>query len=207
MTAANTDEIHLPDAIDSLYRAVGALIDPAKEFINGQMLAGPSPYEHLLAEIPAKSGGEGFIAGVARSLPPAWCDALDLKVQIDTRVKEIQPAGDSTPDRLRALASRRWRPQDCRQVRDHATEIESWQVSIQSLLEPEHVKSITASCPSCGTRWVYRNIAGETVRQAALQLVINAGCTCQNCRATWTPDRYLWLCKLLQIDLPAGVLE
>jgi hypothetical protein len=200
------DETALPAAVDELYRAVGGLIDPVKELVNGSVMAGPSPYEHLVNEIPAKSCADGFTAGVARSLPNVWCDALDLRIGIDSRSRKMQPAGDSTPHRLRLLASRRWRPQDTRLICDYATEIESWQVSIRALLEPEHVKHITAPCPNCGTRWVYRQHAGETVRKAALQVVAATGCTCQNCKSTWTPDRYLFLCRLLQIDLPNGVL-
>jgi len=202
-----TDERTLPDAVDRLHAAVSGLIDPTKEMHAGQVLAGPSPYEHLLAEVPASMSGDGLMGGVARSRPNVWCDALDLKLEIDSRTKSMQPKGDSTPGRLRLLASRRWRPQDCRLVADQADEIGSWAISIRGLLEPEHVKQITAPCPSCGTRYVYRKHAGETVRQAALQMVAATGCTCQNCKATWTPDRYLWLCRLIGLDLPAGILE
>jgi hypothetical protein len=35
----------------------------------------------------------------------------------------------------------------------------------------------------------------------------NIGCTCQHCGAHWTPDRSLFLCRLLGFELPAGVLE
>jgi hypothetical protein len=45
------------------------------------------------------------------------------------------------------------------------------------------------------------------VRQAALQIVAATGCRCLNCDATWTPDRYLLLIKVLGFDKPAGVLD
>jgi hypothetical protein len=203
------EEAGLPGAVDQLYAAVAALIDPVKELVNGTVLAAPSPYDALVSEIPAKSGGDAFSRGVGRSLPTIWCDAVDLRTNIDTRAKAMHPQGGSTPDRLRALAAKRWRPQDTAQVRDHATEIESWRISIRALLEPEHVKQIAAPCPSCDTRYVYKTKAGEQVRQAALQLVADQGCTCQNpkCRATWLPAQYLFLCKLLGFDVPAGVLD
>lgn len=69
------------------------------------------------------------------------------------------------------------------------------------------MKEISAPCPACGVSHVYRTKAGERVRQAALQIVAATGCRCLNCDATWTPDRYLLLIKVLGFDKPAGVLD
>jgi hypothetical protein len=202
-----TDEASLPQAVDELYRAVAALVDPRKQFLNGRVLAGPSCYESLLAAIPAKSSGDTFSRGVGRSLPTVWCDAVDLRADIDGRVKDWRPQGDSTPQRLRGLASSRWRPQDAAQVRRYAAETLAWVSAIWNLIDPPSVKDVGAACPSCGRRWFYRNRDGEEIRQPALQLVTATGCSCQACGAHWPPDRYLWLCKLLGFDVPAGVLE
>jgi hypothetical protein len=202
-----TDEASLPQAVDELYRAVAALVDHRKQFINGRVLAGPSMYESLLGEVPAKSSGDTFTRGVGRSIPCVFVDAVDLRAGIDGRVKSWQPRGDSTPARLRALASRRWRPQDAALVRRYATETQAWVSAIGNLIDPPHVKDVGAPCPACGRRWFYRSRDGEDIRQPALQLVIETGCTCQACGAHYTPDRYLWLCKLLGFEVPAGVLE
>ena len=62
-------------------------------------------------------------------------------------------------------------------------------------------------CPACNATAVYRrNSAGENVRVPALQIIAEQGCTCLVCHASWTPDRYLLLCRVLGFDLPRGVL-
>lgn len=202
---AVTEETQLPDAVDELHSAVAGLIDQAKELVNGRILAGPSQYEILLSEIPATRGEQGS-RGVATSVAPAWADAIDLQATIDRRVKSWIPEGDSTPARLRVLASRRWRPQDVRAVRDIAAEVSSWTVSIKALVEPAHVKTVAAPCPNCNQRWYYRNHSGEQVRNPALQIVAEVGCSCQCCRAFWPPTQYLFLVRLLGFEMPAGVV-
>jgi hypothetical protein len=205
VTVAPSDEKSLPAAIDNLYSAIGALIDPRKELISGTLMAAPSLYESLVNEIPASTGEfSGKFHGASR--PPVWVDALDLRIQIDSRIKEWQPKGDSTPARLRALASQRWRPQDGATIRDYANDLRGWALTIKSYLDPEHIKGVSAACPTCGTRWVYRQHAGESVRQPALQLIVRQGCTCLACDSFWEPSRYLFLCRLLGFELPPGVL-
>lgn len=204
---AATEENELPAAIDQLYRAVGDLVDPVKEMVQGRVLVAPSAYEQLVREIPATRSGDSFSRGVGRSLPPVYCDAVDLQVEIDSRTAELHPEGQDTPQRLRGLAGKRWRPQDTRKVRDAAEEIAAWRVSIRALTDPERVKTISAPCPACGRRWHYRQNAGETVRVPTLQLVIETGCRCLACGVFYPPDRYLWLVKLMGFDTPAGVVD
>ena len=205
MTVAQSDEKSLPAAIDNLYAAIGGLIDPRKELINGTVMGAPSLYASLVDQIPASSGEySGRVHGASR--PPVWCDALDLRIQIDAQVKQWQPKGDSTPTRLRALASQKFRPQDTATLRDYSNNIRTWTHTIKGYLDPERVKGVSAACPACGTRWVYRQHAGESVRQPALQLIVRQGCTCLACDTFWEPSRYLFLCRLLGFDLPPGVL-
>lgn len=204
MPAAPNDEAQLPAAVDELYRAVGTLVDPAKQLHDNVMRQAPSLYEALIGEMPAKSIGDGG-RFIGRSMPPLWSDALDAKIEIDRRTKQMHPEGHSTPHRLRALAARKWAPPEARMVRDYANEISSWCVTIRGLLEPAHIKQVGAPCPACGTRYVYRMHAGERVRQSALALVVEEGCTCQACKAHWPPERFLFLVRLLGLELPAGV--
>ena len=51
-----------------------------------------------------------------------------------------------------------------------------------------------------------RDSGGERVRQAALQIT-TAGCQCMACRHVWTPDKFVFLARVLAFDLPDGVLE
>jgi hypothetical protein len=200
---------HLPGSLDRLHTAVAALVDERKELVQGVVRVAPSRYDELVSEVPAATGGYGVLAlRQAKSVAPVWLDGLDLLNVIDTAVAVWHPAGDSTPTRLRALCVQRWRPMDCHGIDAMTQIVGQWTVQIDVLLNPQHVKRISAPCPACGSTHVYRrDSAGEIVRQAALQIVAEQGCTCQSCHATWTPDLYIHLCRVLGFDVPAGVLE
>src|SRR5271156_1604528 len=87
---------------------------------------------------------------------------------------------------VRALAARPWRPQDTRSVEQIAGNVESWSVSVKPLLHPTSFKQLSAPCPACGAKSAFRrDSAGELVREPALQIVTEIGCTCLVCRHTW----------------------
>jgi hypothetical protein len=198
----------LPAAIDRLYAAVARFADPAKELTQDALRVAPSLYEQLCEQIPAVARGDGRLRGAGRSVSPVWTDALDLRIEIDDAAQAWLPAGESTPRRLRALAARRWRPQDTKAVEQIAAAVESWAAGIAALLSPQRVKHVSAPCPACGASTVYRRDgAGELVRQPALQIVAEHGCTCQACAYTWAPSHYVHLARVLGYDMPAGVLE
>lgn len=169
-------------------------------------LSGPSLYEMLSTGLTAR---QGETRTPAQSLPPLWIDATQLLGEIDTQVRQWRPRPKATtPQRLEALTGHGWRPQDTEAVSNMARRVAGWCDSIVNLFDPEHRKYIQAPCPSCGKSIVHkRDTAGEIVRQPALVLVTEVGCTCQHCDAHWSPDRYLFLCRLLGFELPAGVLE
>jgi len=197
---------NLPAALDRLYIAVAALIDPVKEMHDGVIVSAPSLYEQLSGELPAtRSDGVGQLA--RRSLPPVWTDGLNLKVEIDDTTRCWGSDAATAPARLRALAARAWRPQDAAAVEQIAGHVESWTVSVKSLLSPASVKHISVPCPACGATSVSRrDSAGEPVRAPALQIVTELGCTCQACRYVWSPAYYLHLAKVLGLAAPAGVI-
>lgn len=203
---------HLPLAfltgLDRLNAAVSALLDPRKQMIDNVVYAAAGLYDQLAGEVPATVRRDYTMAmKAAGSMPPVWVDALDLRVEIDNAVECWHPTGTTTPARLRALAARRWRPEESRQVDQLTRNVESWCVEIRSLLDPDRVRRISAPCPACGASHVYRqNSAGEDVRQPALQLVGNQGCTCLACRHTWLPQHYLLLSRVLGFDAPEGVV-
>ena len=84
--------------------------------------------------------------------------------------------------------------------------LEAWVAQIRELLDPPARWSLPNPCPACGVRTVYRIKDGEHLRMAALQVGAE-GCECQSCRTVWTPDRFVWLARLLGYEMPAGVLE
>ncbi len=175
-----------------------------------------SLYEQL-----RKSVGGQNVSDKGDSRPgrlPIWVDAVDLLTQIEATVKfwsrpnpltDLPPTGKYvTVARLEILDESNWRPQDAARVDRWAAQVREWVGRIKHMLDPESVKHISAPCPACGQATIYkRDASGEVVRQPALQLVTNHGCTCMACKTFWEPTKYLFLCKLLGFDLPEGVLE
>lgn len=200
-----TNEKTLPQSKKHLTDAIHKLTAPQHRIINNTLRTAPSRY-HQLAQ--ALAGTQGQAHAPAKSMPPLWIDATQLLTDIDTQTHHWVVMPGTTPWRLNTLADKGWRPQDVDHVNTITAAVQRWCDSIDALLDPEHVKHITAACPSCGKKTMYRkDSAGETVRQPALRIVTNTGCECQACGAFWAPDRYLFLCRLLGFDMPTGVLE
>jgi len=201
----------------SLDRAIRALIAPRPGVYADQTRYAPSLYHQLSTELAGAQGDNKTSA--KKSLPPAHIDAVQLKFDIDRQTAAWVPKPGDTPHRLEILSVQLWRPQDTKQVYDMSRMLRGWCDRIVHLLDPTAVMSLSTlcpkcglkhavACPSCGRTHVYgRDPAGEVVRQPALQLVANVGCTCRHCEAHWSPDRYLFLSKLLGFELPDGVLE
>lgn len=196
----------LAPALDRLYATTAKLIDPVKQWAGDRMLVAPSLYQQLVDDVPARTGDWIPSSGYSTPAPPVFVDALDLQREIDDTVKRWCRHGDTTPERLRRIAAGRWRPQDVQHLEHVSAELDRWTHAISALLDPEPVKSVSAACPACGARYVYKQHAGEQVRQPALQLIAETGCTCQACRAYWSPQHYLLLAKVLGIDAPTGVI-
>lgn len=176
-----------------------------------------SLYIQLYDAVP---GEQGTGHGTARSLPALWLDAAKTLSEIDAATRKWVPWYEHcrqcqhcaqkppTVARLEILRDRRWRPQDCAEIRSKTADLERWVIDIETLLTPQHVKHVAAACPACGHKTAQRrDSAGELVRVPALQIVTDTGCTCIVCKATWGPQLYLHLCRVLGFPLPAGVLE
>jgi predicted RNA-binding Zn-ribbon protein involved in translation (DUF1610 family) len=199
-----TDEKTLPQARRTLTDAVHRLTAPQHRHIAGKPRTAPSLYYQLCAEI---AGTQGENHAPPKSMPPLWIDAAQLIADIDRQARRWEPGPDGTVSRLRVLADKTWRPQDTDLVFSMSITVTKWCNSIDALLDPVSVKDVAAACPACGAKHIYRTKDGERVRQAALQIVTETGCTCQACDAHWGPERLLFLCKLLGFELPAGVME
>ena len=172
VTVTTTDG-YLPAALDRLYAAVAGLIDPLKEVHDGAVMAAPSLYQQLLGAIPTTMGHATVQTG-RRSMPPVWTDALDSRVEIDDKTREWQPslpgrhhARQIAPGGRQAVATTR----HTSDVEKIAGNVESWAVSVKSLLSPAAVKQLSAPCPACGATTAFRrDSAGERVRVPALQI-------------------------------------
>ena len=187
-----------------LARAVQHMTAPRPAVYHDVTLFAPSLYDQITSDL---AGTQGDTRTPAKSLPPLWVDACQLIHDIDTQTRLWCSKPGNTPQRLQMLSFQTWRPQDTELVTMMARTVDDWCKKIVNLLDPQAQKSIDAPCPSCGRKTVYRkDSAGETVRQPALKLVTNVGCTCQHCDAHWPPDKYLFLQKLLGLDPTEGVL-
>lgn len=208
-TARKRPDGNLPAALQDFDDALTTLTHTQSQYVNHKLVHAPSLYMQLQDSVRGDQGTHN--SGVPRSMPPFWCDALDLLNEIDTAATAWQPQPNGVPptiSRLNLLRARSWRPQDTHAITQIVDALTNWTERIEALLDPEHIKHISAACPACGTKTIYRNDStGERVRQPALQLVTNLGCTCNACGATWSPQLYMHLCRLLDFALPAGVLE
>ena len=154
-------------------------------------MAAPSLYQQLLGAIPTTMGHATVQTASADQCHPSGPMHSTCAIEIDDKTREWQPdnRGATTPARLRAVAAKPWRPQDTDGVQQIAGNVESWAVSVQSLLAPAAVKHVSAPCPACGATTAYRrDSAGERVRVPALQIITQLGCTCLVCRHTWGPE-------------------
>lgn len=206
---------NLPKARERLTRAVEALIDSRGQLVNGKWAEIPSLYLQLYDSVPGEQGN-GHTP--ARSMPPLWLDAVKLLSEIDGATRKWQPTYTKpllrihhlfppTICRLRELLQRSYRPQDTHLMDDYSNQLEGWVIDIETLLTPQHVKHVTAPCPSCNHKTALRrDSAGELVRVPVLQIVAEQGCTCLVCKAHWPPPLYMLLCKVLGFPVPEGVV-
>lgn len=197
---------NLPPVLDALHAAVSRLVDDRKEQVQDRILVRPSLYADLVDAVTPRAASEDSRCGAASTKMPVWAEPMELLWDIDREAKRWWREGTDTPDRLRSLLTARYRPQDSGRLNQIAVRVEEFCVSIALLLEPPVVKEVCASCPECGSRYVYKFSGGEKVRTAAL--TISAGkCVCASCHVVWTEDQFLFLAtRLLGRPAPEGVL-
>jgi hypothetical protein len=172
--------------------AVAALADPQAVAVNGAYLWADSTYVALRGALRGSKSGR---TGALRSAP-CRIEILTLCVEIDTTVAGWEP-GKTTPDRLHQHAARSFRPQDCALIDQHCGQVERWVLAAAELLAAEPRVYLHARCPRCAAADAYhRDGAGERVRTRALR-VSESGCRCLACGASWGPERFHWLARLL----------
>lgn len=194
----------LPQAIRDLGDAVRKLTAPQHRYLGDALRTAPSRYHQLCAEI---AGTQGENHAPPKSMPPLWLDAAQLIADIDRQARRWEPGPDGTVSRLRVIADKTWRPQDTELVFSMSITVGKWCDTIDALLDPVSVKDVSAACPACGAKHIYRNKDGERVRQSALQIVTETGCTCQACDTHWGPELYLHLARVIGFDTLPGILE
>lgn len=184
---------NLPAARSRLDRAIGAVFDPIYDHTGTKTLVAPSLYRQLVEAIPGITGERsGSRAGI-----PLWVDALDCRNEIVTWLATWQPHGRTPEDRLRQIEERKFRPQDVEFMDGMSAVMEQWPGKIKAILYPDWHKTLPQPCPSCNTATVYRrDSSGDQIRHAALQ-IDRDGCKCLSCRATWPPEQFGLLARVL----------
>ena len=198
----------LTAAIQDLQAAVHRLVEPTDSYINNTFIRIPGLYAQLQTALAGQQGNRN--GGVARSLPTVWVDALEQLDTIDFMLDIWTRTRGDTATQLRSLATRHWTGNDVRKIRRFADIINAWADDLTKILNHDHVRYLSAPCPACGAATVQKqDSAGEYIRSPALQISVEAGCTCQNeeCGYYWAPERFIDLCKAIGMPLPAGVLE
>lgn len=212
---------NLPAALRALEDAVAALIEPREELVDGQLLWTDSLYVQLQESLP---GNQGSGHGQAGSVPPAWVDAMETLMNIDSMIEvwEPRPLIDVSADpppitviRLQAIRSRNWRPMDCHSIEQITGIVKEWVEDIKVLFINEPVRALWAAqgggfaaCPTCEkTMAKKRDRGGEMVQYPALQVLPDGATRCMACKTSWGPELAMWVCRQLGYPLPKGVLE
>lgn len=210
MSALPVDEDGaLRPALAALSDAVHALCGTQSDFRANKTVYAPSRYMQLQDAVEGATINTGG-GGGSKSRPPMWVDAYDLLNEIDVAVECWQPAFVGVPPtvgRLNCINARSWRPQDCRQIEQITSAVQSWVESIKELLDPKPKWTLPYPCPSCMTKTVYsRDSGGEMIRKPALLVIPEVGVSCLKCRAHWPHGKLLFLGRLLG-SLPSNVGE
>jgi transposase InsO family protein len=150
VVAAITNDGSLPLAKRRLHDAVAALADPHAVAINGAYRWAPAPYNAMRGAL--RSAVE-HRSGVWRSVLPCRLDVLGWLVEVDRVVGSWEPDGKGTVQRLRQLAGRGFRPQDCAVIDCYTGRIEGWVLVAAELLAETPKVFLEFACPSCGSRF------------------------------------------------------
>ena len=141
----------LPLAARRLGDAVHALADPLPAWDDGVCRWSDPLYVRLRAALTGRTVSPRRRAHGARL--PCRTDVLALLCQIDAAVGGWEPHGKTTVDRLRQLAARSFRPQDCGQIDGYCAQLQQWAVAAAELLGPSpgvpacHGTTVTAAHP------------------------------------------------------------
>ena len=175
--------------------------------------AAESLLDQLAAEV--EHGRTRSGAGRGASGAPVSVEVVDLLRRIRAESAALwQLYGTGHPNRIpRDLAGRvrqvaagaslRANLDDLVLVHRHFSD---WITAIRAILDPPRRLHLVAKCPACDVRTVHRTdpTTGERVRQPALWVDTEAGCTCLSCGEQWPPERLEHLAQVLGCEaLPA----
>jgi len=187
----------LTDAIDKLIKPRPTTTS------NGNISYLPSRYDTLRDAVGSRPTS-GEHSPSTRAGLPVWLDAMTLVTDIQTLVNALPIDTPNTVLRLRALEHRRWRPQDTRDILEHAAKLERFTVLIDHLFAPKP-RYLPDPCPHCDATHAERIIDDQHIKTPALAIT-DTGATCGACGDTWPPDELPFLAAVLGYPAPPGVI-
>lgn len=192
-------------ATNELQAIVHRLMGPTTSYINNTYLEIPGLYMQL--HVALDSCRSNAASSAARSRPPMWIEAADVKLSIDTFIDSLRfGCGGGTLTQLTTLGQRTWTVDDIGELRWITGKLRRYGEDIERLLNAEHVKELTVPCPACGTEYVERRDgSGDLVYSYALQASAEHGCTCQACGYYWAPNQLMELATDAGLPMPEGV--
>ena len=176
--------------------AVAALVEEQPGWHDGRCVLESSLYDRLRQAMTGSRSGGRAVPG---SRAPLRVDVLTWMAEVDRVTAGWAKGGASsaTPARLRALAARKWTPDDADRLDALADILEGWTVTATELLGDAVVQvPLRLPCPACGELWAYRMAGGERVRRFALVASEN-GASCGSCGVAYPVEQFDWLAKLL----------
>lgn len=177
--------------------AVHAFADPLPIWDTGECRWLAPMYQRLRDALRCQPRNTGHRPPSSRM--PCRGDVLALLVDVDDAAAEWTPKlrDADTPKRLRALAAMPSRPQDCERIDGYTAKLQGWTLTAGELLGDRAPEvALRFPCPSCGRQFVSRTNHGERVRTWTLR-VSEAGARCLGCDASWQPEQFGFLAKLL----------
>ena len=154
----------------------------------------------------ALNGSKTYRTGVHRSLLPCRVDVLSLLIDIDRTSAGWLPDGKGgTLGRLRQLAGKAWRPQDCDLLGGYTDRLDCWVLTATELLRPTpRVFLAGAACPCCGARSAYVRNAERRAGSPARSEGVRGRCCVRGVPGAWESWPIRSACEAAELPaLPA----
>lgn len=192
----------LQDNLRALARELCDGIDrPVLDDETGQITLHPvPPLLEQLRDAVGHSGESRRSSG--RTSLPLNPDALDSLSRIEADAAELHrhamtQDGISVDARIRAIVAIAGRWTNPGMVGAALEHLRRFVHEIQTVLDPPRRYELTAPCPACGVRTVWREQDGENIRVPALTVDGKVGCMCLACRHVWPPAQLEHLALVL----------
>lgn len=205
MSDQSSDLHQMQDELRALARELcDGISRPVRDDETGEIANHPvPPLLEQLRDSVGHSGGSSRSSG--RTSLPLNPDAFDALRRIELDAAELHRHAMSqdsiTVDaRIRAIVAIAGRWTSPGMVAAAADHLRRFVKEIENVLNPPRRYEITAPCPACGVRTVWREQDGEQVRVPALTVDAAIGCTCLNCRHVWGPGQLEHLALVIGCD-------